>query len=209
MIPFHFDYYRPDSLAEAVSVYKELQKQNKNPLYYGGGSEIITMSRVCSISPSAVIDIKAIPECGRLEFERDKLVIGSAVTLSKIAETHWFPLMGTVVKRIADHTNQCRITLGGNVCGTIYYREAVLPLLLTDCDVVVQTLTGLRTLPLRKVFDGRLKLKKGEFAVQFIIDREYLFLPYYHIKKTRNEKIDYPLVTVALLKKEGMQLYLL
>lgn len=203
MIPFHFDYYRPDTIDEAVQIYNELDSQGKEPLYYGGGSEIISMARVHNIHTRAVIDLKAIPECNVLEFQGDQFVIGSSVTLSRISESKFFPLLGKAGGRIADHTMQCKITLGGNIGGTIIYREAVLPLLLSDSYVIVASGDKLRQIPIHEAFNERLQLPKGEFIVQFIIGREYTTLPFIHVKKTKNEKIDYPLLTIAAIKKDN------
>lgn len=203
MIPFDLDYYKPDSIQEAVQLYKDLKLQDKQPLYYGGGTEIITMARVHNIVTKAVIDIKGIPECNELHFQDEKLVIGSAVTLTQIAESKMFPLLGKTVARVADHTTQCKITLGGNLAGTIIYREAVLPLLLSDSKILIAEENGLRLVPIYEVFQERLNIDKGEFIVQVITDKDYIALPYVHAKKTKSEKIDYPLITVAALKKEN------
>lgn len=203
MIPTNFSYHRPDTWSEAVQIHEQLSAQGKSPLYYGGGSEIITMARAGSRQPDAVVDIKAINECNRLELKDDLLILGSAVTLSKISEAHLFPLLGTTVGRIADHTNQCRITLGGNICGTIIYKEASLPLLLTDSQVLLAGTEGTRLLPLSEILGPSLKLKTGEFILQFIVQQKYLNQPYIHVKKTKNEKIDYPLITLAAIKVEN------
>ncbi|HEX2945585.1 MAG TPA: FAD binding domain-containing protein [Clostridia bacterium] len=203
MIPFNFDYYRPDTLEEATRAYRELDSRSLEPVYYSGGSEIISMARVHNIYTKAVIDLKAIPECNVLEFREDRLFIGSSVTLSRISEENPYPLLSKACSRIADHTMQCRITIGGNLGGTIIYREASLPLLLSDCEVIVTSSGSLSRVPLAEVFRERLLLPRGEFIVQFVIRKEYAAVPYVHVKKTRNEKIDYPLVSVAALKKDG------
>lgn len=203
MIPVPFAYYRPDTLDEAAQIYSELTNQCKDPVFYGGGTEIITMARVGSICPGAVIDIKAIAECTIMDFSADKLIIGSAVTLSQITESKLFPLLGTTAARVSDHTNQCRITLGGNVCGTIIYRETVLPMLLTDCEVVICGIDGVRKVSIHDAFDRRIKLNCGEFIVRFVFDKAALGAPFVHVKKTKNEKIDYPLLTLAAIKYQG------
>ncbi len=203
MIAHDFDYYRPETLKEAYGIYQKLSALNKSPAYYAGGSEVITMSRAGSILPGAVIDLKAIPECTYMGFAGEGLMIGACVTLSAIAESGLFPMLGTTVGRIADHTNQCRITLGGNVCGTIIYREAVLPLLLTDCSVYLRGANGERKIPFREVFQERAMLKKGELITRFAIDQRWLDAPYIHVKKTKNEKIDYPLLTLAAVREGG------
>ena len=203
MIPFNFDYYRPDTIDEAIQIYQDLDAQGKEPLYYSGGSEIISMARVNNIYTRAVIDLKAIPECIVLGHHEDNLVIGSSVTLSDLTESNVYPLLSKSCGRIADHTMQCKITIGGNVCGTIIYKEAILPLLLSDCSVVVACKEGLKKVSIHNIFNQGLNLSKGDFLIQFIIEKKYPTLPYYHIKKTKNEKIDYPLLSLAAIIEEG------
>lgn len=206
MIPNPFDYYQPATLQEAQDAYAQLAARKREPLYYAGGSEILTMARVGSIRPGAVIDLKAIPECQEMGVKGDKLVIGACASLSRIAEARDFPLLATTVSRIADHTNQVRITLGGNLCGTIVYREAVLPLLLADCRVTIQGPKGQRKASIHECFDQRMRLEPGEFVVNCIIDNQYRNLPYVHAKRTKDEKIDYPLITLAATKgQEGIR----
>lgn len=202
MIPFNFAYYRPDSLKAAEKVFSELQAKGQKALYYAGGSEIITMSRSGSIQPDAVIDIKEIPECKGLSIDKAFLHIGSACTLNQISQSKAFPLLGLVCGRIADHTNQCRITLGGNICGTIHYRETTLPLLLSDSNVTLFGPEGERMLPFDRVFDGRINLAPGELLAKAHIPVWALKARHFHIKHTAQEKIDYPLISVAALVKE-------
>ncbi|MDD2220984.1 MAG: FAD binding domain-containing protein [Clostridia bacterium] len=203
MIPFNFIYYRPDSLQEAADIYSTLQSKGQKAVYFAGGSEIITMCRTGSIQPKAVIDIKNIPECGLLSLYNQKLQIGSVCTLNQISESKLFPLMRLACGRIADHTNQCRITLGGNLCGSIIYRETSLPLLLADAEITLYGPEGERTVPLRSVFYQCMQLKPGEMIVQVQIPVWALSARHYHIKKTANEKIDYPLVSVAAICKDS------
>lgn len=200
MIPFDFEYYKPDTIEEAVKTYDELNRIGKKPLYYGGGTEIISMARANSIYSEAVIDIKGIPECNTLEVRENKLIIGSAVTLTQIAESNLFPLLGLTVSRIADHTIQDKITIGGNVSGTIIYRESVLPLLISESEVFIASSGGTKQVLLKDVFNERIVLSPGEFIVSIITDGAYLNLPYLHVKRTKSDKIDYPLITLAALK---------
>jgi len=202
MIPFDFEYYQPTSIAEAVNLHHQLQQNGKAPLYYGGGTEIITMARNSSLNTQAIIDIKQIPECQLLEISGQNLIIGAAVTLTAIAQANLFPLLSKAGSRVADHTVQNKITLGGNVCGTIIYREAVLPLLLADSQVCLSGYNNSRVESIHSIFDQQIKLNTGELLVQFRIPVEYLNLPHWHIKKTKLEKIDYPLITLCALKKD-------
>lgn len=203
MIPFDFEYYRPDTVEEAVSVYSRLDAEGKNPVYYGGGSELLSMARIGSRSFGAVIDLKRIPECSTREDRGDSLYLGAGLTLSNLIESNDFPLLSKTAGRIADHTMQCKITLGGNLAATIIYRETALPLLLTDAKLTFAGADGLREYSMDLVFRERLLLPRGEFLTGVTLEKSYFELPYFHAKKTRNEKIDYPLMTAAGLKKDG------
>lgn len=199
MIPFDFIYCHPSTLLEAFETFSQLQAQGENPVYYAGGSEIITMSRAGSIRPGAVIDIKEIPECRVLFADDTGVHFGAALTLNQVRQSKLFPLLALSCGRIADHTNQCRITLGGNLCGTIIYRETSLPLLLSDATVTLFGSEGLRTMPFAQVFTGQMQLKVGELIVQIHVPSWALQAPHFHIKRTANEKIDYPLVSMAAI----------
>ncbi|ABX40449.1 FAD binding domain-containing protein [Lachnoclostridium phytofermentans] len=202
MIANDFIYCKPENRIEAIKAYKTLSKEKK-VFYYGGGSEIITMARAGSRMPDAVIDLKGIKECNQLELTDENLVIGGAVSLNAIEESGLFPLLGTTGSRIADHTNQCRITLGGNISGTIIYKETVLPLLLTDARIILYGPRGFRRITFKNAFDQEIKLRNGEFIYQIKIKKEMLSLPFTHVKKTAIEKIDYPLVTVCSITYEN------
>jgi CO/xanthine dehydrogenase FAD-binding subunit len=203
MIPFDFEYYRPDSLKEAVELYQSLNSRGLNPLYYGGGTEIISMARLNTVRTGAVIDIKAIPECNVLEIKDQQMITGAAITLTQIMESALFPLLGKSGGRVADHTIRDKITLGGNLCGKIIYREAVLPLLLAESEVVITGPGGERRVKIQDVFQQTMRLSPGELVVQVITGAEYLALPHDEVKKTRLDKVDYPLVSIAALKKDG------
>lgn len=186
-------------MEEAVQAHQQFTKEGKRAFWYAGGSEIITMSRAGAIHPDAVIDIKRIPDLNELTFDGKTLRIGAVVTLNIVKESGLFPLLGLACGRISDHTNQCRITLGENLCGTIIYRETSLPLLLADADVTVCGSAGVRTLPLREVFRQRMRLETDELVTQLHIPAWALKAKHFHAKHTANEKIDYPVVTLCAL----------
>ncbi len=199
MIPFNFRYFKPDNLNDALDLYHKLSKDGKQVKYYGGGTEIISMSRVNNIFADAVIDYKDIPECNELKIEDGFLTIGSAATLTNINESKLFPLMGLAVGRIADHTIQNKITLGGNIAGTIIYKESILPLLVSDCEIELASIHGVRRVKINDIFHRKIELMDEELIVRVHIDKKYLSTPSVHVKRTKNEKIDYPLITMVTI----------
>ncbi|MCM3566922.1 xanthine dehydrogenase family protein subunit M [Neobacillus mesonae] len=202
MIPFDFEYYRPESLTEAVQTYETLISQSKTVLYYSGGTEFLTFSRVNQLYADAIIDLKGIPECNVLELQEDQLVIGSAVSLNNITESNLYPLLGQTVKKIADHTSRNKISIGGNLHSRLIYREAVLPLLVADATVKLTGNDGETVHPLKDLFNQELKINPGQFIVQINISKDYTTLPFVSLKKTKISKVGYPVVSIAALVKE-------
>lgn len=203
MIPFDFEYYRPETLDEAFACFARLSKAGKGPVWYAGGTELISMARVGSLSFGAAVDLKAVPECTFLGVEKGRLRLGAALTLTAIHDSGLFPLLGRTVGRIADHTIQGKITLGGNLAGTIQYREAALPLLLCGAKAQVMTAKGLEERPFPQVFPGRLALDQGEFLVSVDLPEAQARRPHCHAKRTKLDKIDYPLVTLCAVSEGG------
>lgn len=199
MIPFNFDYYKVYNLKDAVDLFMKLDKENKKPIYYAGGTEFISMAQVNNRYTKAIIDIKSIPECHEHILNKGKLIIGAAISLKDIALKNYFPLLSATVRRIADHTVQGKITLGGNLAGTIIYKEAILPLMVVNAKVLIMGRQGLRTERIMDLFNEKLRLSKEELIVQVVIEEKYLDLPYLHSKRTKNEKIDYPLISLVAL----------
>jgi CO/xanthine dehydrogenase FAD-binding subunit len=48
-----------------------------------------------------------------------------------------------------------------------------------------------------------MKLDEGEFISQIIIEEKYKYLEHAHVKRTKQDKIDYPLITLAAMKEDN------
>lgn len=184
---------------EALQLYNSIK--NKQPIYYSGGTEIITLGRLNLVQTGGLIDIKGISECDIFEIQDDFLITGAAIPLTEVEEKNFFPLLSCASSEIADRTARNKITIGGNICGRIYYREAILPFLLADSLVIIAGPNGLKSVSIHSVFDQSLQLQEGEFLVQILTETQYLHLPFICIKKRQQWETGYPLVTVACLKK--------
>jgi CO/xanthine dehydrogenase FAD-binding subunit len=202
MIPFSFAYIAPDTLQEASDAYSDFANRGLTPLYFTGGTEIITMGRVGSLRFDAVIDLKCIPEMKGFKKENNILSLGAAETLNDVACLSGFPLLAKCCQRVADHTAQCKITLGGNIAGTVIYHEAVLALILSEAKAELFGPIGSRTVSLNALFTPMLTLKPGEFFVRFSFDMLFAGLPFVHAKHVVSEKIGYPLFTLVAIRRE-------
>ncbi|MED4402641.1 FAD binding domain-containing protein [Metabacillus fastidiosus] len=203
MLSTNLEYYKPSSIDEAAALYNSLKEKEKKPIYYSGGTEILTLGRLNLVEAGAVIDLKNIPECLLHEKNEKKLITGSCLTLTEIEGKNYFPLLSAAASEVADHTARNKITLGGNICGQIFYREAVLPFLLANSDVHIAGTEGVKTYPILSVFDESLQLKEGQFLTGISTDVHYLSLPYIHIKRRKQWETGYPLLTAAGLKING------
>lgn len=201
MIPFDFEYHRPTSLAEAVALFERLRAEGKAPLYYTGGTEIITLGRLHLLRTGAVVDVKGIPECQALHAGPERLTIGGAVTLTDLTDGSFFPLLGRTAGQVADRTARNKITLAGNICSAFIYREAILPLLVADAALVLAGPEGVRTLSVHQAFDQQFRLPPGNMVVQVLVDPHMTRLPFYHTKRRRMGNVGYPVVTLAALKQ--------
>jgi carbon-monoxide dehydrogenase medium subunit len=203
MLPFDFDYYKPTTLREAIGLFNRLKEQGYQPMFISGGTELITLGRVDLLYTDAVIDLKAIGEGKTMEFNGDYLVLGSTLTLTQIEEANLFPLLTKTSSEIADHTARGKITLGGNICAQIYYREAVLPFLLADSQVVIAGEKGITISPIKERFQEQLFLNTGEFLVQIATEKRFIEAPFFTFKRRQQWETGYPLITIAALKIDG------
>ncbi|XJZ28813.1 FAD binding domain-containing protein [Bacillota bacterium Lsc_1132] len=203
MLPFDFEYYKPVSVKEAVELFQRLDLQGKQPMYFSGGTELITLGRINLTYTEAVIDIKEIREMHAVERSDDELVLGAALPLTRIAELNPFPLLSHVANEIADHTAREKITLGGNVCARIFYREAALPFLLGGSQVVIAGSEGLKRASFNELFSEQLQLGRGELLVQFITDKNWIEAPFFAVKRRQQWNTGYPLITIATVKIGG------
>ncbi|MGG0717212.1 FAD binding domain-containing protein [Robertmurraya massiliosenegalensis] len=203
MLPFNIEYYKPKSIEEAVEIFFLLKRDHKRALYYSGGTEILTLGRLNLLHFDAVIDIKSVKECLVFDFYQNRLVSGAALPLTLIEEMNLFPLLSTVAKGVADHTARNKITIGGNLCGQIFYREAVLPFLLCDSDVVIAGENGIETRSIHEVFNGTFQLEEGQFVIQLLTEQAYTTMPFASLKKRQQWETGYPLLTVSSIKVEN------
>ena len=203
MLHFDFEYYRPKTLKEAVMRFQHAEQNGKIPMYISGATELITLGRIDQVYTEVAIDLKDIAEGTVLKVEKGYLVLGANLTLTEIEEANLYPLLSKTSSEIADHTAREKITLGGNICGQIFYREAVLPFLLANSQMVIVGPEGIKVKQINEIFHERLQLKKGEFLIQVATHTRYIHAPFISIKRRQQWKTGYPLVTITALNIDG------
>ncbi|PEL10454.1 xanthine dehydrogenase family protein subunit M [Bacillus sp. AFS017336] len=200
MLSSNIEYYKPVTIKETLELFYYLKANNKRPIYYAGGTEILTLGRLNLVETDALIDIKDLKECQMFEFNQDYLITGAAISLTDIEEKNLFPLLSEASMEIADRTARNKITLGGNLCGQIFYREAVLPFLLCESQVIIAGYNGVEAFPIEQIFNQTLQLQDGQLLIQLLTEKKYINLPYMSIKKRQQWDTGYPLLTIASIK---------
>src|SRR5699024_7090275 len=90
----------------------------------------------------------------------------------------------------------------GNICSNLKYKEAILPLLLTNSQLMIASPSGIYTVPIQQIYNtltGKIDLEDGAFIVQIWIDETYLHLPFVSKKMTQSGRIGYPLITATAI----------
>ena len=200
MIPFNFKYILPETIEEALQAWKDCISQEENPVYYSGGTEIITLCRDQKINPAAVIDIKYIPEC-MIESCESRISYGTGLSLNYIIENTNHPVLKKVLEGIADHTIRNKLTLGGNIMGRLPYREAILPYLIFNGTAVIADGKETRVEEISNIFDKRIKLSNRELLLNLSLDP--LKGKWFFTRKTKAGRIDYPILSACFAEISG------
>lgn len=188
-----FTYYKPDSKEELVHLIDELVDLKIAYALYAGGTELVTMFRQGKGLVDAVIDLKGISELTKVTKSENSVVIGAAVPLNQVIESVDNATIQEALRAIADHTVRNKLTIGGNICGRLPYREAILPMLCRNAEVTVLEKGNLVAYPIDKIFDKRLKLSPNAVLWTIKINtQEMVFEKSQRYSATT--EIDYPIV---------------
>lgn len=193
MISIDFDYYKPENINEAYELMRRLKTEKTNAVYYAGGTEVVSFIRKGTLKAKAVIDLKGIPEMSNMYTEEDWVFVGANVSLNKVADFKPLEPMKAIFNKIADRTIRNSLTIGGNICGKLAYREAVLPLLASEAHVLIAGAEGISEKKLSECFDKMLKLSEGEFVYGFKIPRRDK-MSIYSRRIESDIPIDYPVI---------------
>lgn len=205
-------YIRVDTPEEALAAREEaLQRKPAGEVkYLAGGTELVSAGRRGVQHLDTLIDLKGCSELSTLENEKGRIRFGASLSLNAVRDSNLFPLLSRTIRHIADRTVRNRLSLGGNIAGSLPYREAVLPLLLADAAILTiaprsdGTPQRLKR-PLQDVFDKRLLLDPGELVIGFELDEQMAAADWRHFRRTRTASVDYPLVTACFLGKGASQ----
>lgn len=144
---------------EAKSIEEAIDHQKKSGgIFLAGGTDVLPRFRKGNFSTPALIDISSL---GNLKFVRSNagfVEIGAGTTHSMISSSEllsrYAPALVEAVRTIGCPQTRTRGTLGGNLVNASPAADTVPPLLVLDAILILQSVAGIKEVPLRDFFTG-------------------------------------------------------
>ncbi|MBI4491484.1 MAG: xanthine dehydrogenase family protein subunit M [Chloroflexi bacterium] len=155
-IPRIDQYYRPESLEEAVAL---LASHGKEARVLSGGTDLVTLMRNHALAPRCVIDISRIGDLGYVRFdEAGGLRLGALATLKALEQStvvrERYSLLHEAVVHMGSPTMRNQATVAGNICRASPAADTAGPLLCLEATVHLVGSGGRRSVPITEFFAG-------------------------------------------------------
>ena len=155
-----FDYHRPKSLKEAVSILRKVE--NAKPL--AGGQSPIPSLKLRLSSPPALVDLGAIEEMRGIKVDGGALTVGALATHAEVAASKDVALGIPALARLADGIGDRQVRNQGTIGGALAYNDpaADYPAAVLGLGATINT--NKRAIAADKFFTGTFAtaLKPGE-----------------------------------------------
>ncbi|WP_433871130.1 FAD binding domain-containing protein [Saccharopolyspora sp. CA-218241] len=146
MIPAHFDYVAPTSIAQAVGV---LARADDDAKVLAGGQSLLPVLRMRLADPGLVVDLGRIEELRGIREDGDALVIGATTTHHDVLRdplvAEHAPLLALAARTVADPQVRHRGTFGGALAHADPAGDLPAPALALDAEFVIDGPSGRRT----------------------------------------------------------------
>jgi carbon-monoxide dehydrogenase medium subunit len=202
MTPAGFEYARPTTLAEALSL---LEAHREDAKVLAGGQSLIPLLKLRLLRPSLLVDVGRIPDLRGVRRENGRLVVGATTTYRELmAETPW-PFLREALAEVADVQVRNRGTVGGSLAHADPAGDLPAVALAAEASLVVRSTSGERRIAAAEFFQGPFStaLAPGELvaAVEFPVPGEGVRAAY---RKVRHPASGYAVVGVAIcLERDG------
>ncbi|TEB08964.1 FAD binding domain-containing protein [Pelotomaculum propionicicum] len=140
MILHDFDYFRPATIAQALSL---LEANPDSCCLLGGGTDLIVRLKQGRLTPKIVIDLKELNLSGLSFASNDVCKIGALTTLRDIEISPEiasnYPALHEAVTHMASKQIRSRATIGGNLCNAAPSADTAPPLLVYEASLVAES----------------------------------------------------------------------
>src|SRR5947207_1018846 len=141
-----------DSWQEAL----ELKAAHPDAVPIAGGTDLMVEVNFDRIRPRAILDLTRIPELAEAGPDNGRLRVGAGVTYTRLIEQLGDRLPGLAIasRTVGSPQIRNRGTVGGNLGTSSPAGDAHPPLLASDAQVEVASVSGARRIPVRELFTG-------------------------------------------------------
>jgi carbon-monoxide dehydrogenase medium subunit len=174
MIPAQFDYHRPRTLDEAITLLREMGGAAK---VLAGGQSLIPAMRFRLAQPDVLIDINGLSQLQYVEERGNYLAIGALTREHALEDSalvkERYPLLFDTAQVIADPIVRNRATVGGNLAHADPANDHPATMLAYAAEVVARGPAGERVIPIDQFFTGLFEnaLKAGEILTEVRIPK--------------------------------------
>ena len=151
-----FDYHRPASLAEAVSL---LREHGDGGRILAGGTDLLVQIKEGHRRPEYLLSLSGIAELEELRFSGDRgLRIGARVLMQELADDETvrerFTALAEGAEIIGSYQTRNMATVGGNVCNAAPSADISPPLSVLGATVHIVGEAGERDTPIDELWTG-------------------------------------------------------
>lgn len=166
MIPGSFEYHRPTSVDEAVSL---LARFGDDGRLIAGGHSLIPMMKLRLAEPAHLIDLRAVDGLRGIAEANGAIRIGAMTTQAEIIASddlaRLCPILREAAGLIADPQVRACGTIGGNVANGDPGNDMPAIMMCLDASYLVRGPGGERTLPARGFYEGTFVTQLAEDEV--------------------------------------------
>ncbi len=153
MIPAAFEYFAPQSVAEAIGL---LEKHGDDAKLLAGGHSLLPIMKLRLAQPKVLVDIGRIHGLDGIKADGQKIAIGALVTHDAIEHSALLkercPLLPEAAAVIGDMQVRNRGTIGGSMAHADPAADYPAAVLALDAEIVATGARGARTIPAGQFF---------------------------------------------------------
>jgi aerobic carbon-monoxide dehydrogenase medium subunit len=198
-----FEYFRPGTIDEALSLYKKAGAAAK---LLAGGTELVNEMRLGKTQPEQVIDLKRIQDLDYMELGAEGLRIGALyrvrdAEISLQLQQSPYNALSHAAGTLGSPQVRNKATIVGNVCRCSPSADLIPPLIALEASARIKTDESIRTVAVEDMLlgPGETILKPGEIVTELIVPkmRPHTGCSYY--KLSPRKSLDLAVVGVAVM----------
>jgi aerobic carbon-monoxide dehydrogenase medium subunit len=172
MIPQSFEYLRPKTLSEAITL---LEKHGETAKILSGGQSLIPLMKVRLARPEYIVDINRLPDLQYIKEESGFLKIGALTREAELEASELvrakYPVILDTARLIADPQVRNMATVGGNLAHGDPANDHPATMLALGAEIVAVGKYGERAIPINEFFLSvfTTALEQGEILTEIRI----------------------------------------